>query len=211
MKNTLLVLSMVVLALNTHAQEQQEFQKHQFSINATSFTKNFLSFNSNSAPEQPYQFMYRYMKENGTALRVQMGLNFFKSTVKEDDDVSEISFSNTSLAVGLEKRNAISNRWLYYFGVQGLFDYELQLIENSSGSLQSSSKDVSYHVGLGGVVGVQFNINNRISLGTEGGLPIMYTNSTSTNTSDNDTDKSTGEFVTLAPTLPNSLYLNITF
>ena len=188
MKNTILILVLTFSAMGIWAQEVAPAQKHQFSINSSSFIKNFLSFNNNSTPTQTYQFMYRRMYGSSNALRVQLGVNYFQNTVKEDDDTNELSSSLNDFAIGFEKRYAIHKRWLYYFGFQGMLRYELQTSKNSSGSFQSSQKDNVFGAGIGGVVGLQFNINDRISLSTEGGLPLMYTVAKSTSSFDNETN-----------------------
>jgi hypothetical protein len=211
MKNLSLILFFAIIASSSIAQELSTDQKNQFSINGSSFIKNFMSLNSNAAPSQTYQFMYRRFMSNGNAVRAQFGLAYFQSSEEEDDDSNVFRSSANDFSLGFEKRTQISKRWLYYFGGQALLQYSVDKSENSSGTFQSIDEELRYGIGIGAIVGLQFNINDRISLGTEGGLPIVYTVATSKQTFSSETVESKMEFVSLQATLPSSLYLNITF
>jgi hypothetical protein len=182
------------------------------SINGSSFVKNFLSLNTNQLPSQPYQFTFRKYNTVGNAFRCQLGFSFFQndaSSSDSDDDVSKFTSGQFQSAIGLEKRHQISDRWLYYFGFQALINYRSDVVENSSGTFKSVDKTLNYGVGLGGLMGVQFNFNNRVSLGTEAGLPIMYNSSKNSSESSGQLSSVENKSISVLPALPVSLFFNV--
>lgn len=185
-----------------------------FGLNATSFVKNFLSFNDiNPSTNDAFEFTFRCIGPKNIAFRSNLGLLFSSTTatVSNDDDETSLNFFNLNLALGVEKRTNLSERWLCYWGIDALIGVEMTKVENKSGSFSSKDEDSVISGGIAPVVGVQFNINDRISVSTEGSLGIKYSVTENKSTNDDESASTEIKSISLATVLPTFVYFNIKF
>ncbi|MFM9983730.1 MAG: outer membrane beta-barrel protein [Flavobacteriales bacterium] len=211
MKTSLFALLLVCSTLSSMA--QSEANSRMVGINATSFVKSFLSFNDQTPAGTPFQFTYRHIGDNGKAFRSKLGLNYSNSTSEEagEDDKSTLTFLNIQLGLGYEKRFQLEKRWLIYTGIDGLFGIEQTILKNTSGNDESTDQEQEVLGGVSPVLGIQFNITERLSLSTEAGIPIVYKMNTQKFSGEFSDAKITTNSFQLTPSLPTFLYLNLTF
>ncbi len=211
MKTTLLSISFIFSVFI--ACSQSGGYPRMVGVNATSFVKSFLSFNDQAPSGTPFQFTYRKIGENGKAFRSKLGLNFSNTTSKAqgDDDKTTLTFVNIQLGLGYEKRFQLDKRWLIYTGIDGLFGIEQTIVKNTSGTDLSTDQEQEILGGVSPVIGIQFNITERLNLSTEAGMPLTYTANTQKFAGDFEDVKVQTNSIQLAASLPAFLYLNFSF
>lgn len=182
-------------------------------MNATSFVKNFLSFNEVSTTgSSPFQFTFRYITPSNFAFRAGLGVAAVNSEDKGDDDVTKNSISTFDISLGFEKRSMVAKRWTVFGGVDLLATSDMSTSENTSGDFKFKSTNRSSGGGVAPLFGIQFNINDRISLSTETQIRIVYTTgkqTTETTGSTPTSSESTG--VSATPLLPGFIHFNVSF
>jgi hypothetical protein len=142
---------------------------HEIGINSTFFIANFISFSGN-IPNlvSPYALHYK-MWVGRHGLRVGLGANFRE----QHDDATDNSggFTSTTTQVdariGYEFQLPLARRWNMYFGADLVYQYALSSQKNNTGFATVETSTTGNTLGGGPVLGIQFFINERISLGTE--------------------------------------------
>lgn len=142
---------------------------HELGINSTFFIANFISFSGN-IPNlvSPYALHYK-MWVGRHGLRVGLGANYRE----QHDDATDNSggFTSTTTQVdariGYEFQLPLARRWNMYFGADLVYQYALSSQKNNSGFATVETSTTGNTLGGGPVLGIQFFINERISLGTE--------------------------------------------
>ncbi|MGK0364535.1 MAG: hypothetical protein ACI85O_001592 [Saprospiraceae bacterium] len=152
MKNlTILLFSLFFLSLNCEAQEL-EYNK-QYALNGSTLFNGFIDL-----PNSPYQFAIKtYGQEKNK--RFQIGL-----TVGANFTVSEPDFSGgfgIQVKAGKERFEDFGqkNKWRVFYGVDGVYVLAL----NSFGD----NLRVQFGGGLAPFAGIQYRINDRLSIYTE--------------------------------------------
>lgn len=132
-------------------------------LNTTPLLVQLLPFNR-SDPEVtgPYFVAFRFYNSKDFAFRMGIGWN-----VTADAELAEDENNHLNFRLGWEKRKGIFKKWTYSAG----FDFFL-----SAGDLNISSdkEDDSVLFGLGPTWGVDYFINEAISLSIETSLLIGY-------------------------------------
>ncbi|MBX7053270.1 MAG: hypothetical protein K1X54_14645 [Flavobacteriales bacterium] len=212
---TLGLFSLSSLQTFSQTTETAESGKGQIMLgmNATSFVKNFLSFNDVSTTgSSPFQFTFRYITPSHFAFRAGLGVAAVNTEDKGDDDVTKNSISTFDFSVGFEKRSLVAKRWTVFGGVDLLATSDMSTNENTSGDFKFKSTNKSNGGGVAPLFGIQFNINDRISLSTETQLKVLYTKgkrTTETTGSTPTSSESTG--VSATPLLPGFIHFNVSF
>lgn len=239
MKKTLSLTCMLCACLFLSAQTDSLFNgktvrfQGQIGINATSFLKQFLVFNSLAIPQtSPFDVNGKFLvglKYSPSLLigpRIGFGYTDTHSFQDNEQQTNERSSDDKSRAVriGLELQHIISKRWIVYYGI----DYINTTASTSTISTFTSSNGfppvatitrteiVSNNKTTGGgpILGVQFNLNRWVCLGTE--TSFYYTQSTagSKTTSSNPNNTSPEIFANARSTsimLPFFINCNIVF
>jgi len=142
---------------------------HEVGINSTFFIANFISFSGN-IPNlvSPYALHYK-MWVGRHGLRVGLGANFREQ--REDATSTTGAFTSTTTQVdariGYEFQLPLARGWNMYFGADLVYQYALSSQKNNSGFATVETSTTGNTLGGGPVLGIQFFINDRISLGTE--------------------------------------------
>jgi hypothetical protein len=182
----LILLPILVSAqLNDSSSQNIKRFQHQVGINATSFLLQFLSFN-NSNINNPQQFFtpasvdYKFFKNKpGGNSRIggRFGLGFTQSNQSENpssDFTTKQKVSNLSARAGVEIQQKIITRWTVYYGLDLIYqtnDREVSTtFSNGQEFFSTTTMENNTGSGAGPVLGVQFNINKKLSLSTETAL-----------------------------------------
>lgn len=184
----------------------------QFGVNATTFIKTFLSFNDsdNSNPD-PYLFTAKIIKGN-KAFRAGLGLNL--TTTKEvDSDERVIDFHDTRLRLGHEWRYDVHKRWKAYVGFDGFVGHRKLETETSFnfGNVQDfiTLREKEFSLGTGFIGGIEYYINDKLSLYTE--TSLMYVFSKSKNDDEFSSSRDDIKTQSFNINLPVSIFFAISF
>ena len=147
---------------------QADFVERQIGLDATAFITRFLSFNAASSGTSNPQILFLYRKEkDGKHLRYGIGGRFNFSKNKENDSESSILSMRLDYKFGREYHKNISKRWRTYLGWDTLFGVSVSSSKFSNQNNSSKSISRSANVSINPLVGIQFSLNNRLSLFTE--------------------------------------------
>ncbi len=149
MKKSLLLFSFI--SFSNFLFSQNENYNGQFGFDATGFIAQFLNFGSTSSGSSPYVLTYRKLgaKKN---IRFGLGGSF---NITEDRVTNAIEFR-----VGNERYRDFEKRWRALYG----WDFKLGGFYNSDGN---NNVTTNFKVGASPFFGLQFRINERLSVSTE--------------------------------------------
>jgi hypothetical protein len=188
---TLLTLNAILLFfIAAHAQSDSTktfWIKGQVGVNATGFIKQFVVMNNQALGQtSPFDFNAKaflgWNRFPSFLIGPRMGFGYraIHTYSNNEQQNNERSDDNTtrSVRVGLELQQIISKRWVVYYG----FDYINAKTEISTVSVSQIFNPVppfepvnvrteiisnSKTTGFGPVLGIQFNVNRHLCLGTE--------------------------------------------
>jgi hypothetical protein len=183
MKNLPLLLLSLCVFFSARAQKDSSF-KCELGVNATAFIANYFNLGGVSS-NNPYLIDFKYRLAEDIAIRTSLDFTFSDNNV-EQQTARRIYFKNTSvdLRVGAEKRNQLSKKWTWFYGVDVIAGQGI----NSSRSDQqlrdpntfefvtvtSVNKSASEYIGAGPIAGLRWDLHPRITLWTEARLYFTY-------------------------------------
>ena len=184
LKKTLLILALISPII-LQAQSEKEINKNEIGTDITSLIEQILNFNQDqfSTSFSPiYQLIYK-RHFNKFSLRMAIGGNSFSR--ERDSQVTDEKVNNSAQSfnyrIGLEKQMNIGKHWRFSYGL----DFN-QVISNSSndfifqnGGWRHGSERKRNTIGFSPFFGIDFKINERISLQTETNF-IVYSFKSST-------------------------------
>ena len=189
---------------------------HELGINSTFFIANFISFSGN-IPNlvSPYALTYKmWVGKHG--FRSGIGANYRERS--DDGNNGSSTFTSTTtqadVRLGYEYQLPLARRWNMYFGADLVYQYSLSKQKNSTTFESVTTTTEGNTLGGGPVVGIQFFINERISLGTEttcyfqNADVVQSTHSTLQPEFDSSSYSNTKSFSFIPPT---SIFVNIRF
>lgn len=213
MKLSLLLAIGLFSASIAYSQEALESAKqHQLGVNATAFISNFLSFNSSSPSMTPLSFMYKHGDDQG-AYRLLIGIGGNSQTSDQDgSDFSEVQKNfETFIRSGKEWRFWVGDRWRPYVGVDGFASFERDIFETHSSFDDFKSTNQNISLGVGGLLGIQFQINDRIFLTTESYLDLFASYSLEKFEGQFSDQKTTTSGYGFSASLPTNIYFVVQF
>ena len=193
----------------------------QFIVNATGFTKTFLSFNDVEAPSSRIEFGYKTYQDN-KAWRFYGGIGGSYTDNDEFFNVDKVIRFSTGLSAGREFRIPLGKRFRFMYGIDLLVDYDVltTIQENDFGFATEKVKTKTHFIGGGfaPVAGIQFNLSDRVALMTETSFALECSYSETKNIIDSDIDSQDRTDLTdhnftvgLMSKLPTSLFLVVSF
>jgi len=155
---------------------QEDIRKErelQVGVNATYFISNFLGLNQNELVIGPYAFIAKF-KSSKNALRLGIGGRASNTLLNNDfaSNIFERKVQVVDLRFGIEREKVLSDRWAFYFGLDGLFGTHLSQTLATSSFDEVLSKTTNLYAGGGPILGFEFTINPKISLSTESSVYI---------------------------------------
>ncbi len=186
LRQSTLTLSLLFLCVFLSAQDEVERKKqHEFGLNITSLAKNFIAFNSENLDPVPYVFKYKFINTNSqtnkvNAMRLALGLNVSQNIINEGFLTLKEKTTNLFFIWGFERQHRISKRWglISGFDIVSSFDRTkiFEINPFSSEEERELSQIKTFRFGCGPFIGMQFFINDRITLTTESTLYLFYKN-----------------------------------
>ncbi|MEM7298378.1 MAG: outer membrane beta-barrel protein [Bacteroidota bacterium] len=154
-------------------------------INATGFVTTFISPNNVQPQAIPLGFWAYY--GDRTAARVGVGVSFLnQSNTNSNSDFSSSQFNlDLRLRLGVERRIPVMKRFDVILGLDGIGEQARQIVVTESTFDKTTITTTELGYGLGGILGLQWNMTEKLSLRSEAGLNAMYIESTSKNESQN--------------------------
>jgi hypothetical protein len=201
------------MAQNEAQTEPKPKPTWQFGLNTTQLLKQFL--NPSSASAEPYTLVGRRIQGN-RAFRFGFGIfwDSRKETIEKFLDSKTFNTQSLSLRLGYEWRRELHPCWNVYYGIDAVGLYRNDENISDSGFDKVTIQNQNIDSGLAAVLGVEYKLNERISLSTEGSLGMFYTTgkegtkfSAATQT---DSFKNKDGFKSITQ-LPISLFLNVKF
>lgn len=212
MKQICLLVGIFFCSYCTAQNANETTKQKEFGVNASSFISNFLSFNNATPSTTPLSFVFK-SGDSDAAFRLLAGI--IARTNSSEQDGSDFSETTTVVTTfvrsGKEWRFQLGNRWRPYAGVDGFASFEKFILETNSSFDDFKTTNQTIGVGAGGVLGIQFFINDRISLLTESYLNLFY---------EYGLDKQEGSFSTFTQksnaygfttSLPTNIYFVVSF
>jgi opacity protein-like surface antigen len=241
MKKTLLLAALLnICLLNVRAQTESEEPDHflrfkgQLGFDATGFLKQFVVLNNNATPvTNPFaynaKFLIGFNPYPKLSIGPRIGFGYvtsheYSNNENQSNERSDDS-KDRSTRIGLELQQLVSKRWTVYYG----FDYINNVSSSSTvttsmvfnpnppfGTTNARTESITSNksFGYGPILGIQFNINKWMCLGTEtafysvqskGGTKVTSTNPNNT-TPETFTDAKNTQMI-----LPFFINFNIVF
>ena len=142
-------------------------------INFTRFLDEAIDFGGENTSLSPYLFTYRHLNETGDGFRLGAGFNFSRS--KGDlsgnffiDDATTVT-SALDLRMGSEHQRRISERWVYYYGFDGLVGFSATNIKGGDTKIENSRLFAAFAL----QAGAQFMLSERVGLFTEASFYLV--------------------------------------
>jgi len=167
-----------VSIINAQNTDSLKITKNEIGIDATSFIKNILDFSQNgNYYVNTYLVSYKRFF-NKTAFRFGLGVNY---STKQDTGGynSNSNYKNENFSIntryGVEFRQDFWGKWSFYYGADFIFGYSQSISHNfSSSNGTPDTKRKGFDIGGGPILGLEFYINKKLSLSTEGSLYYIY-------------------------------------
>ncbi len=158
--------------------------KHEIGINATAFVKQILSFGdtATASNNSPYLITYKMITNSSIALRFGFGgrYNRQKESFEGFEDSAVLTNSAFDVRIGAEWQKSIAKRWKTSIGLDFITNSILEKRVIDTGFDVVTFEEKSFSLGGGPVLGIYFNINDKISLYTEGAAYFTSGESAST-------------------------------
>lgn len=208
MKTLLTVNAILLFFIASHAQTDSSktfWFKGQVGVNATGFLKQFVVMNNTAVGQtSPFDFNAKafvgWNRHPNLLLGPRLGFGYrsthtYSNNEQQNNERSDDALSR-SVRVGLELQQIISKRWVVYYG----FDYINMRSSTSTVSIsqifnpnppfdpinvRTEIITTSKTTGFGPVLGVQFNVNRHLCLGTETSFYYQQTRGGDKTISDN--------------------------
>ncbi len=185
LKLSTLTLGLLSLCISLFAQDEAAKKvQHEFGLNISSLAKNFIAFNSENLDPVPYVLKYKLINTNSqknkvSAMRFALGFNVSHNILGEGLLIHRKKLTKLFFILGFERQYRISKRWglISGFDIIPSFD-RTKIYKNSafSGVEGELGRSKTFRIGCGPFIGIQFFINDRISLTTESTLYLFYKN-----------------------------------
>ena len=148
---------------------QLEKPERQIGFDATAFITRFLTFNDQLSGTSNPEILFLYRKEkNGKYLRYGIGGRFSYENSDIGNPIREkILFVRLDFKFGREYRKDFSKRWRAYYGWDVLIGASESSTESIGNALSGKFVIRGANLRVNPLVGIQFSLNERLSLSTE--------------------------------------------
>ncbi len=208
-KSILFFLFTCMLISKLEAQESKPL-KNSIGINVTSLLSEVISIGDNKNTDK-FNILYTHY---GSKSNFRIGVNAFYNKESENNiligsGITALTEQAYKIRMGFEKRNDLSHKFNFTYGIDALYIYEASNSEAESGFENTNTIN---SIGLGPVLRFEYKLSKRISLMTESTMYFIAGNNRDKLTQlgsviqDKTTKKSN-----LTTTIPSVLYLNIHF
>lgn len=171
MKRLIAVLAICLMANSYWAQKDTKLS---LGINATGFVTTFISPNNVQPQAIPLGFWGYY--GDRTAARLGLGVSFLnQSNSNDNSDFSSSQFNlDMRFRLGVERRIPVMKKFQAILGLDVIGQQARQIVTTESTFDKSTITSTETSYGLGGVLGIQWDMTERLSLRSEAGLNALY-------------------------------------
>ncbi len=178
MKHLILI---ILIGLGTSAvcqTEQAPFPNIEFGFNGTTILSNLLPFGDNFSINEIDNLLFFKIGNGRTYFRSAINLDYENST----NENAEFSQSLALVKLGFERKRALSKSWIFHSGAE-IIGRTLQNNTTTTDPFVGDfeSKTSSNSIGISGIYGIQWRINNKLAIGTEGYISGIFTENKTTN------------------------------
>ena len=182
-KNVLLILIFLIPIIST-AQSEKEIPKNEFGTDIIYLVQQVFNFNQGEF-YRPYSPAYSVTyKRHFKKITTRIAIGGSSSSTEIDNDLNADELRNVSqqlnYRVGVEKSMAIHKKWNFYYGID--FKHSTSKNRNdgnySNGDFRYGYERTSSSLGLSPFFGIEFKINDKMSLQTEANFIAYLSNST---------------------------------
>lgn len=214
------IFMFIILIVNTSlsAQESETGKDksgitHEIGINATFFIQQFISLGtSTNVNASPYAITYRRIKSNRRIFRAGFGINGINTETDQSGTTSKSHAFALNTRFGIERQFNIGKRWSTSVGGDLRSGFEHVKTESSQFQGDFTTIDEVYSNGIGPVLGIRFDITEKIGLYTESAFVTSVIIGKSTNEfSQSDSSVSKQTIFTTNFSLPTSIYFTLKF
>jgi len=219
MKNLYLLLvgflfSIILSPTGANCQKDSKKKRtSEIGLNITNTLAGFFNAGGSNLPTDPFLLSYKKANDKGA---IRFGTNFRVTSQKEflNNGERDLRENDFFFRAGYEWRSVIDKRFTFYYGLDGVFEFENEQLDFTSFGFEDlSSFENVYGIGGGPVLGVLFRLNNRVALSTEGSIYGVFLYNDSRQDIGNGLppteNSSTG--LRLLPAVPSSLYVIFSF
>lgn len=207
---------LLFLLLATVSISQAQKSQTEIGLNVTNTLAGFFNAGTD-VPTDPYLLSLRRVRGKKV---LRMGLNFKVSTATDPDFFIDriVRTQEWNLRMGREFRKRVSEKFMFYWGINAILGFNSERVEASFGFNNSTDLQTwEVELGAGPVAGLRFDINSKMYLSTEAFAYAIYSigrrtlDGTDPNTGRIEEVKKNVERFTILPAVPNSLYFNFIF
>lgn len=210
MKKLLFVISLLT-CINHSGFGQNDVKpigSKEFGFNATSLINNIIPFDSDVSINTLDNLLFFKVGNGKTYFRSAINLDYQAS----EQDNADFTASLALLKLGFERKIRLSKSWVFHSGAEAFGSLATSTTESNDQFFNDfTSKQTLSRFGLAGIYGIQWMINDRIAIGTEGYLSFSAIQQESKNTSQGTSNSSSSKALDLSLNLPNSLLLSVYF
>jgi hypothetical protein len=183
MKKSILILSMVaftsfVFGQITKPDSTKKEYKNIIELDATGLLHQFFftSGTGNGYYGGLYMISYKRVFKS-SAIRFGIGGNIYDDNSTENDTIeSSRASSSFNVGIGIEHYIYLTKRFNFFFGIDAVVNYNKnEYVQGNSDNSTYRSTQLNYGYGVSPLVGIQFKLNNRMSVSTETNYSITYT------------------------------------
>jgi hypothetical protein len=205
------------------ASELDARPRYEMGVNGSAFFKQLLNFSgtkpavdSNNITETPYYFTAKMRSKRGYW---RLGLGATLSAKSESSgklaDTKTVRNADYQLRLGYEWQRKLTDKWLFYYGVDVLGRYKEKALIADSGFDLVNISETTIGTGIAPIAGIRFQLWQNIALSTETAVRYRFSNfKEKTSFSINPDFNEQGKIVDLHELdflPPTSIYITILF
>ncbi len=181
-------------------------------LNITNTITNVVGSSTNNLTTDPYLLSLRFGEFDRR--RWRLGLNF-RVHKKSDTDVAgfltDEKESTANLRFGHEWVRPMSRNLAFFWGLDGVFEYQSDKIETTDGFGTALLQSQLWGVGGGPVLGLQWRVHPRVALSTECSIYAVYHTGHEEVNAPPDVRRDPVSEFEWRPLLPSSLFVHFAF
>jgi Protein of unknown function (DUF3575) len=130
-------------------------------------------------PTSPYWFAYKWLYKEGRAVRAGVGADFksFKDRLGDFADNKKTTIWSFDTRLGYEFQKRLAEHWAWTYGMDAYFGQFKDKTVIDSGFDVNTDIVSGTSFGFGLVMGIRYDFNSRVSIGSEMSLSTLRTNS----------------------------------
>jgi len=167
-----LILSCFLLVNAQNEDKADQKTKFEVGLNVSNFVKSFVSLNTQTIQTAPYFVVLRYKEK----YRFHFGFKGndgvdFASNEGNLNDQTKLKFD---LKLGYQFNKLLGRKWKTHYGVDLVGKYEIEQFTNTSVNDVVTTSVESAYGGISPFLGLQFKINDHLTLLTEAEWVLAY-------------------------------------